>query len=158
MIPLYVIAQDTKDTDTEEMEELLQTVEDLQKEVEDLKERQEKLEWEILSVESKIKHLAEEYGVDESLALNIACVESRFKPKAANPVSTAGGVFQWLDGSWAHYSTHYYGEIRDKWDEDENIRLSMKVLRDFGPGDWEVSRRIGQTGGWERKPYERGFC
>lgn len=43
-------------------------------------------------------------------------------------------------------------------DEDRNIELTIWVMRDKGFSDWNASRWSGVGGGWEAKPYERGYC
>lgn len=130
----------------------------LQAYAEELQKELDEQQWSSYSVQEKIRRLAVENGVDPSLALNIACAESHFNPNARNPHSTAGGVFQWLNSSWAHNSTKYYGYVEDKMNVDRNIELSIWVLRDRGSADWNASRSSGVGGGWEAKPYENGFC
>jgi len=133
-------------------------VEQLRVIVAQLQEEVKKIQWESLTVPEKIVVLAEEHSVDTSIALNIGCAESQFVPYAQNPTSSAGGVFQWLDSSWAYNSMKYYGYIEDKMDEDRNIELTIWVMRDRGFSDWNASRWSGVGGGWEAKPYERGYC
>jgi len=54
-----------------------------------------------LEVRDYIILKSKEYGVDELLALDLAWAESNFYPDAKNPKSSAKGVYQWLDSSWA---------------------------------------------------------
>lgn len=138
-----------------DVERYLLIVEELEKRVAEL---EAELEWDSLSVQEKIRQLAANNNVDTSLALNIACAESMFHPKAQNPTSSAGGVFQWLDSSWALYSKKYYGYVEEKMNPDRNIELSIWVLRDSGSRDWNASKHEGVGGGWINKPYERGLC
>lgn len=113
-----------------------------------------------LSVAGKIRLSAIKYGVDESLALNIACAESHFNPKARNKNSTAGGVYQFLDGTFAGRGKQYWGSLkgRAKLDADDNIELAMLMLADTGTRDWNASKNDGVGGGWSKKPFERGLC
>lgn len=105
------------------------------------------------TVPDKIVYWAKHFNTDESVSLNIACAESRFHAKADNPHSTAGGVYQWLDSSWARMSTKYYGYIEDKMNEDRNIELSNWVLATYGTSDWNASKHV-----WSLRPYENGRC
>jgi len=52
------------------------------------------------NVEEKIYRQAEEYGVDDEIAYNIAVCESGLNSYAKNPNSMAKGVYQFLDGTW----------------------------------------------------------
>lgn len=56
---------------------------------------------------------------------------------AQNPTSSAGGVFQFVDSTWEHYS-NIYGFTGNKKDADDNIWLATKVLADYGTEDWEA--------------------
>ena len=113
-----------------------------------------------LDLESKIRLSATMYGVNESLALNIACAESQFIASAKNPASTAGGVYQFLDGTWKVYGLKYWGSLegRSKLDADDNIELAMLVLKTHGSSDWLASKHEGLGGGWSQSPYEKGLC
>lgn len=52
-------------------------------------------------VEQIIKAAADKYGVSYKLMLKIADCESKLNPKAANKVSTARGLYQFTEGTWA---------------------------------------------------------
>ena len=114
----------------------------------------------VLSAEDKIRFAATSHKVDVSTALNIACSESMFEASAKNKYSSAGGVYQFLDGSWKAYGLKYWGTLegRDKFDENDNIELAMLVLADTGTRDWNSSKWSGPGGGWGNKPYEKGLC
>lgn len=113
-----------------------------------------------LSIPDKIRLQAKKYGVDESTALNIACAESNFIASARNGHSTAGGVYQFLDGTWAHYGIKFWGSLdgRDKLNADDNIELAIRAIALNGTGDWNASKFEGLGGGWSNKPFERGLC
>lgn len=113
-----------------------------------------------LSIADKIRLSARKYKVNESLALNIACAESQFNAKARNPLSTAGGVYQFLDGTWASQGKRLWGTLegRNKLNADDNIELAMSMISKTGTSDWNASKNDGTGGGWSQKPYERGLC
>lgn len=113
-----------------------------------------------LTVSDKIRLSAVIHGVDIDTALDVACAESRFDPTVKNPISTASGVYQWLDGSWAYYGTKYWGTLngRDKLNADDSIELAMLVLRDRGTTDWNASKWEGYGGGWANSPTKKGYC
>lgn len=52
-------------------------------------------------VECAIADAAAKYGVDRATLADLAWCESRHQPDAANPVSSATGLFQFLSGTWA---------------------------------------------------------
>lgn len=110
------------------------------------------------TVPDKIVYWAKHFGADTSISLNIACAESMFIAHAKNPNSTAGGVYQWLDSSWARMSTKYYGYVEDKMNEDRNIELSNWVIATYGTSDWNASKYSGVGGGWANQPVEQGIC
>jgi soluble lytic murein transglycosylase-like protein len=109
---------------------------------------------------SQIKLTTMIYGVDTSLALNIACVESNFDESADNPRSTAEGVYEFLDGTWKHYGNKFWDSLedKDKFDTRDNVELGVLVIRDYGTSDWNASKYSGFGGGWANKPYEKGLC
>lgn len=67
-----------------------------------------------------IIELALDYSVDPVVALRIAECESNFRPDAQNPHSTAQGVYQWLEGTWANI-----GSPGDRMNAEDNIRAFM---------------------------------
>ena len=107
-----------------------------------------------------VQILAEQHGVDPSLALNIACAESQFVPYAKNRSSTASGMFQFLDSSWRNYGLKHWGTLqgKSKLSAYDNIELAMLMLKSSGSKDWNASKYSGLGGGWTAKPYERGLC
>lgn len=111
-------------------------------------------------VADKIKVASIKYGVDTSIALNIACAEGNMGRALHNPVSTASGVYHFLDSSWKLYGLHHWGSLedRDKLNEDDSIDLAMRTIAEEGTGPWNASKWSGFGGGWASQPYERGLC
>lgn len=96
-------------------------------------------------MQEKIIAKAKHFGADPALALAVAHAESCFDPKAKNPKSTAGGIFQYIDGTWKGYCEG------DKYNEDDNIQCATKMLAEKdGIDHWEASRKEGCGGGWEK--------
>jgi len=62
-------------------------------------------------MEGLLRSKADEYGIDPDLFVGLARRESGLNPAARNPGSSAGGLFQFLDGTWKGY-----GNGRDKFD------------------------------------------
>lgn len=54
-----------------------------------------------LSPEERITYFSEKYGVEPSLAIAIARCESGFVATAKNPSSSASGMFQFINSTWA---------------------------------------------------------
>jgi len=113
-----------------------------------------------LTNHDRVRLYAIEHNVDQSLALNIACAESNFKADARNSTSSAGGVYQYIDSTWASYSSMYWGHghSRQKLNANDNIELTMWVLSKYGTADWNASKLHGLGGGWSHKRYEQGLC
>lgn len=80
---------------------------------------------------SKIKRAAREYSVDEQTALRIARCESGYNPNAANPNSTAKGLYQFTDPTW-----RWIGAKGHQFDAEENIRQFMIWYKKY-PTWWE---------------------
>jgi len=81
-------------------------------------------------VQAMIIAMADEYGVNENDALRIANCESGYKHNAQNAVSSAGGVYQFIDSTW-----EAYGE-GEKYNAYENIK-SFMLLYPENAGMWE---------------------
>jgi len=106
-----------------------------------------------------IVYVAKQKGVDPALALNIACAESCmydesdtlvFNPKAQNPslMSSASGVFQFIDGSWKAYCDG------DVFDAEDNVTCAITLLaKEGGISHWSASKYNGFGGGWANEPY-----
>ena len=74
----------------------------------------------ITSIENKIRVAAYEYGLDPDQAVMIAQCESGLNERASNPTSTAKGIYQFTDGTWAQIKAQGH-----QFDADENIKQLM---------------------------------
>ena len=92
----------------------------------------------IESVESMIRRIAIENGVDQELAVRVARCESGLKPNAVN-INTTGskdrGIFQWND--------YYHPEITDKmaFDVKTATELFCKAIKEGHLDWWNASRK-----------------
>lgn len=88
-----------------------------------------------------LRYYADLHGASYDLANAIAMCESRMDPLAKNPHSTAKGVFQFLDGTWAYYGVKKWGTLegRDVLDFEDNVELGTWVIANFGTSDWLAS-------------------
>jgi len=73
------------------------------------------------TVEEMIIQYANQYGVPVHLAMRVADCESNFDPLARNPASTAKGVYQFIDSTWAGYCD---GNVLDA---EDNIQCFMQL-------------------------------
>lgn len=73
------------------------------------------------SVRDEVIYQAGQYGVEVATALKIAECESGLNATAKNPRSTAKGVYQFIDGTWA-----YIKATGHQYDYEENIRQFMQ--------------------------------
>jgi len=48
--------------------------------------------------------------------------ESRYDPRAQNPVSSASGKYQFLDSTWANYGGFQHAKDAPEWMQDEKAR------------------------------------
>lgn len=76
-------------------------------------------------VKSIITDAARRYGQNPDDALRIASVESSFNPSAQNKESSAGGLFQFVDGTWDKYAPG-----KSKFDPEANADAGMRLMRD----------------------------
>lgn len=70
----------------------------------------------------------------------IAWCESKHDLDAQNSYTTAGGEFQFLDGTWKYYGQKYWGEqwvSKDKYSLN-NRELAWYVYTTYGTQDWEA--------------------
>lgn len=71
-----------------------------------------------------ISKAAARYGVPVSAMLQIAKIESRLKPDAKNPNSSAGGLFQQTDGNAARYG------VSNRFDPYQSADGAARFMRD----------------------------
>ena len=71
-----------------------------------------------------IAQAASRYGVDGATLLRIAEMESNLNPAARNPRSTAGGLFQFIDGTARQYG------LADRFDPTQAADAAARLLRD----------------------------
>lgn len=67
---------------------------------------------------------AARYGVDPAALQKIAMIESSFNPKAKNPNSSAGGLFQFIDGTARDYG------LADRYDPAAAADAAARLARD----------------------------
>ena len=75
-------------------------------------------------IEGIVRGAATRYGVDPDQALAVARLESSLNPRAQNPRSSAGGLFQFIDSTWNQYGGG------DKYDPARNADAGARYLRD----------------------------
>lgn len=97
------------------------------------------------TIEQKIGRRAKEVGYSPIKAQAIAWAESKFNPKAKNEISSASGVYQFLDGTFSDYCIKRYkltDSLVHKNDPDIQIECALKILTTDSKGDghWEESR------------------
>lgn len=66
--------------------------------------------------------------------------ESGYRPDAANPSSSAGGLGQWLDSSWRSYSPRYGMGGRSRFEVWPAAYVTAGVISDGGISNWDASR------------------
>ena len=89
-------------------------------------------------VQRLIRRYADMLGLDPDLPLAIARCESQFQWDAANPGSTARGVFQFVRGTWARTLEGRRGT--SALDAEANIRMAVRHMATIGTGPWNASR------------------
>lgn len=91
------------------------------------------------SVVALIECVAPKLGVSTSEALYIARRESRYRPWAKNPSSSASGVYQVVSGTWSAFVSRYrYGHLvgTNVFDGRANVILSLRAVKRGGWGPW----------------------
>ncbi len=76
------------------------------------------------SIADIITGAAQRYGVDPNALLGIAQVESNFNPAAQNPRSSAGGLFQFTNGTAQQYG------LADRFDPTQAADAAARLARD----------------------------
>ncbi len=91
-------------------------------------------------VKQMVIESAKKYEVPVKMAVPLAEFESQgFNHKAKNPISTAKGVFQFIDDTWRR---NCEGEV---FDPEANIECGMKLLAQRQIGHWvadPATRRV----------------
>lgn len=88
------------------------------------------------TIQNLIVLKAKEYGLNPHTALAIAKCESNFNPLAQNKYSSAGGVFQFIDGTWTSVNK-MRGVQYNKFNAEENIDNAMWLAKKEGWQHWE---------------------
>ncbi len=73
----------------------------------------------------------------------IVVAESGWKPDIKNKVSTASGLFQFLDGTFKSYCIEKYGlaeSMDQKNDPYIQIDCAVRMIRAGGVGHWDASK------------------
>lgn len=101
-----------------------------------VEEQKQKTEWTKDEVIELIQKYSEEFGANETIALNIAKCESGYRYNAKNPSqkSSASGVYQTIR------STANAWGIDDPMNADQNIRESVRRIADGQLSHWNASR------------------
>lgn len=81
-----------------------------------------------VDVRALIAQAAAQYGVDPAVLLRIAELESGLDPAARNPRSSAGGLFQFIDGTAAQYG------LVDRFNPAQAADAAARLLRDNQAG------------------------
>lgn len=75
-------------------------------------------------IRNTIVAAAQRYGMDPAKLMKIAELESTFNPNAKNPKSSAGGLFQFIDGTAADYG------LKNRFDPVEASDAGARLMRD----------------------------
>jgi len=88
------------------------------------------------NVLNAINAAAQRYGVDPQALIRIAQIESGGNPNAQNPNSSAGGLFQFIDGTAKQYN------LGNRFDADQASDAAARLARDNGN---YLSRILGRA-------------
>lgn len=91
------------------------------------------------SLQEMVRATALKWGVDPALMARIVNCESGFKPNVKNTQSTASGIMQFLDGTYASY-TKKYGITAPKSDPVAQVELAVRMIADGGLSHWNASK------------------
>ena len=83
---------------------------------------------------------ATENNIDPDLFLRIAKCESNLNPQAKNKISTASGIFQFLNSTFIKQAEAYGIEWSDKNDPEVQAELAANMIADGGLFHWNASR------------------
>jgi hypothetical protein len=89
-------------------------------------------------VENLIRKYSADYKTDPALPIRIAKCESGLRWDAANPISSARGVFQYLKGTFANTPEGKAG--LSVFDADANVRAAVRHIAVHGTAPWNASR------------------
>ncbi len=97
------------------------------------------------TLEERIGRRAVEVGYDPVKAQSIAWAESRFNPNAKNTGSSASGIYQFIDGTFADYCIRKYKlatSTSQKNDPEIQIDCALQILTESPRGEdhWWPSR------------------
>ncbi|GGE79051.1 transglycosylase SLT domain-containing protein [Stappia taiwanensis] len=76
------------------------------------------------AIRQMISAAAQRHGIDPAALLKIAELESSFNPAAKNPATSAGGLFQFIDGTAAQYG------LADRFDPAQASDAAARFARD----------------------------
>lgn len=76
---------------------------------------------------------------EQWLLTAIAHYESTFNSNAKNRLSTASGMYQYLDSTWL---SHGCGQLADKTDIDKSVKCALQDIRKGLLKQWEVWKRV----------------
>lgn len=82
-----------------------------------------------------VSQAAQRHGVDPGAMLRIAMIESSGNPKAKNPKSSAGGLFQFIDSTAAQYG------LADRYDPAQAADAAARLAKDNAAHLRRVLRR-----------------
>ena len=98
-------------------------------------------------VQALIRTYANSFGLDAELPLAIARCESQFQWNAANPGSTARGVYQYVASTWRRTPEGKRGT--SALDAEANIRMAILHIATIGTSPWKASRACWGSSGPE---------
>lgn len=70
--------------------------------------------------------------------MKIARCESGLNPNAKNPASTASGIMQFLDSTYARYAK-LYAITAPKSDPQAQLEMATRIISEKGTKDWAAS-------------------
>ena len=88
------------------------------------------------SIETMIREKATSAGIDPDYMVRMAQIESQGNPRAANPNSSAKGLYQFVDGTW---QTHGSGDV---FDAGANTDAAIRLTRENMDG---LSKALGRN-------------